>query len=92
MYTRVNDGYITGSITGRVRWCEHCGEKAVCVHIINLVLPKGMTVKATILQDAGHAEPTCIDYVGVSCGCYGKFHRQVAHINDSRMHAGAALV
>lgn len=88
----VRDGYLIGTIGGRQVRCEHCQEKTACIEITGVVLPKGMTVKASILQDRNVAEPSCIKHVGVGCGCYAKFHRQIAHINDSRMRSGAALV
>lgn len=88
----VRDGYLIGTAGGRQRKCDHCGEKTLCIEITGVVLPKGMTVKATILQDRHDTEPSCIERIGVGCGCYAKLHRQIAHINDSRMQSGAALV
>jgi len=38
-------------------------------------LPAGIEVEATILKAEGN-------YIGVTCGCYAKLHRQVAHIVD----------
>ena len=88
----VKDGYLIGTAGGRQKRCGHCGEKTLCIDIDGVVLPKGMTVKATILQDRAVAEPHCIAQIGVGCGCYARLHRQIAHINDSRLHSGAALV
>ena len=91
MSATLDDGYIIGMVLGTHRQCEHCDYKTVCVKITGLMLPKGMTVKATILQDRKEDEPHRITYIGVGCGCYAKFHRQVAHINDKRMRVGDAV-
>ena len=40
-----------------------------------LQLPAGIDVESTILKHP-HRK------VGINCGCYGKLHRQVAHIHD----------
>jgi hypothetical protein len=88
----VNDGYIAGRTSTRQRLCKRCGKRTLCIEIDTLTLPQNMTVKATILQDRTFEEPTLIPFVGVGCGCYAKFHRQLAHINYSRMSTGAALV
>jgi hypothetical protein len=69
--------------------CTHCGnERTVCVHY--RIQPNGQFVDLgegikpsdTILQPHG----TMVDdtYLGINCGCYGKLHRQVAHIIDRR--------
>lgn len=42
----------------------------------HLTLPPGIAVESTILKQHGNT-------LGLSCGCYAKFHRQVAHIFDS---------
>lgn len=36
-------------------------------------LPNDILIEKTILKSTDH-------YIGVNCGCYAKFHRQVAHI------------
>lgn len=60
--------------------CEVCGEVPnVCIRY-NFAprLPDGIELKDTIFKDREH--------IGILCGCYAKFHRQVAHIED-RMKA-----
>lgn len=46
-------------------------------------LPKGVNTADTILRDVDNA-------IGINCGCYAKFHRQVTHIAD-RQKARANL-
>lgn len=38
-------------------------------------LPQGVEVDHTILQSTDR-------YIGLNCGCYAKFHRQVTHIHE----------
>lgn len=88
----VNDGYIAGATTIGQRTCEVCGERTLCVDIANLTLPKGMTVKATILQDRTVEAPKRIRRVGIGCGDYAKFHRQIVWIQTSMgLRSGEAL-
>lgn len=84
----LSDGYIIGSTNGRPKRCGHCGECVHCIDIAEVTLPKGMTVKATILQDRTVEAPTAIKCVGLECGCYAKFHRQVSHIVRHRVASG----
>jgi hypothetical protein len=49
------------------------------VHFLKGLHDLGIDTKATILQDVDCA-------LGINCGDYAKFHRQVAHIQD-RMEA-----
>lgn len=87
----VNDGYISGATAPRQKRCEHCGERTLCIDITGVILTKGVSVKATILQDRNYQEPKCIKSIGIGCGCYAKFHRQLVHITESRMSAGHAV-
>lgn len=56
--------------------CSHCG--AAHNHTIKYApatfqLPGNIDEKDTILKSTEN-------YIGLNCGCYAKFHRQVAHI------------
>jgi hypothetical protein len=71
-------GQFTLVITPRA--CECCGRKTraqIGYALDDLELPNGIDVRNTILR-------TPSAWVGLDCGCYGKFHRQVAHIMDRR--------
>lgn len=88
----VNDGYIAGATTIGQRNCGHCGERTLCIDIASLTLPPGMTVKATILQDRTIEEPKRVKRIGIGCGCYAKFHRQVVWIQTSMgIRSGRAI-
>lgn len=71
------------------RTCEACGhERGQCLHITKIVLPKDIKPGATMIAFKRHqagravsAEP--ISWIGLTCGCYAKFHRQIAHIQDA---------
>jgi len=41
----------------------------------NFKLPNEIDVKRTILKSSDNR-------IGIGCGCYAKFHRQIAHIVD----------
>jgi len=58
--------------------CTGCG--SIACHILVLYdkgpsLPHSMDVSRTILKDPRNR-------LGIDCGCYARFHRQVAHIAD----------
>jgi hypothetical protein len=60
--------------------CTYCGAATIlCVGYHGVTLPAGIKVEDTILADKDN-------HLGINCGCYAKFHRQVAHIKD-RMEA-----
>ena len=46
-----------------------------------LELPSNIDPARTILK--GSKKNPADNYIGIACGCYGKLHRQVAHIVDS---------
>lgn len=78
----VEDGLIVGSLAFPLANCGVCGKNTKCIYIFDVVMPEDISVRATILWNRAKEER--IDPVGVGCGCYAKFHRQVAHIEDKR--------
>jgi hypothetical protein len=57
--------------------CNWCGERVPLIvkpHTA-LQLPEGIDISATILSRGNR--------LGLTCGCYAKLHRQVAHIQDA---------
>lgn len=48
----------------------------------SFALPMDITPEATILK-------TVDNYIGLNCGCYGKLHRQVTHINERMSSNGS---
>ena len=85
----VEDGYITGALSPHIKRCGRCGKKARCIDIATVTLPGSMTWAATLLWDK--VAETHITNVGLTCGCYARFHRQVAHIVDSQLKSGHAF-
>ena len=76
---RLADGYITGMLEVAPRECDHCGHEALCVHVTAISYPPG------IKSDDKRIIPKQDKYLGTTCGCYGKAHRQLAHINERRL-------
>jgi len=59
--------------------CGSCGadvELAIKYFKKTFSLPNKIEIGKTILGDVRSK-------LGINCGCYGKFHRQVAHIQDN---------
>jgi hypothetical protein len=60
-------------------WCSKCDlncEVTIQYKPNKLILPHGIEVQKTILARDSRV-------LGLDCGCYAKFHRQVAHIVDN---------
>lgn len=61
--------------------CSNCGKDgpnyAIKYAPKSFELPDGVEIERTILKTTDH-------YLGLNCGCYAKFHRQVAHIVTAR--------
>ena len=80
---RGKDTYGSFTITGgrqkgkKPENCCYCGKPGLLVkYIKNTFNLNGIDVERTILKDVDNR-------IGLLCGCYGKFHRQVAHIRDN---------
>lgn len=63
--------------------CDVCGTVAVRLGYngAKYKLPDGIDAKATILPNPQRM------WIGITCGCYAKLHRQVAHIEDAQKRA-----
>jgi hypothetical protein len=60
--------------------CGKCGHKSpinVKYRPRSFWLESDIKLESTILKSLDHR-------LGVTCGCYGKFHRQVTHIRTKR--------
>lgn len=81
--TDIDDGILDGFIQRHACFCGVCGTRTYCITSRNYKHPT-VPIKATILMqpDEFGQEPYRIWYLGIGCGCYGKFHRQIAHIVD----------
>jgi hypothetical protein len=75
----VHDGLCNGGeITQYSTECDVCHAKTICVvmhpNTYNNLKLMGIMPEKTILKPR----------LGIGCGCYAKFHRQVAHIRERR--------
>lgn len=66
--------------------CEVCGEALVASRVRYLKKPKlsGYVAKAKSLLIRNKKTGKYIRTIGVTCGCYSKVHRQVAHIESGQ--------
>lgn len=79
-YTRMhlNDPYLHASFVHQHKQtCEVCRNLALCVIIFNADLPTGVNVESTIIRSQAD---NFVVAIGLNCGCYAKFHRQIAYI------------
>jgi len=82
----VRDGIIMGVIDNVRHPCGVCGHTTRCIIVTSVTMPNGIEADWTILATRDtQGNPTgIIQYIGIGCGDYAKFHRQVAHISDGR--------
>lgn len=85
----LEDPYIRGLIhDDRKRRCEVCNRDCICIYVVRVDCPDGIDCAATILKDFNDAVIRDIllrsIWLGINCGCYARFHRQVAHIVDAQ--------
>lgn len=63
--------------------CIHCSKTGVCVKYapasFSLINFNIADVGNTILRDPKNR-------LGITCGCYAKFHRQITHIYEKTQH------
>src|SRR5438552_15425880 len=79
----LDDPYIEGNMDTRARKekCEVCHAMAFpVIHLHNLTLPDGIKWDSVILTQGTGEDSFLVRTVGINCGCYARFHRQVAHI------------
>lgn len=80
----VEDGIIRGYFDQIRHRCDVCNHPTRCVSIVGITMPEDIRIGFTIISkpnDRGVRVP--IDHIGVGCGCYARFHRQIAHIMDA---------
>lgn len=81
-----NDPYIQGSlITNQQVSCGYCCVETICIKIDEVTLPDEVKpAKSLIAYDLADP-PKPVPYLGIACGCYAKFQRQLAHIMSKRV-------
>lgn len=80
----IRDGIVT---TDRIALgvCWTCNKKPVhLLHIKEITLPEGIKPSSRLI--AFQDEKRHIEWIGLSCGCYARFHRQIAHILNRRVN------
>lgn len=85
----LKDGIIEGKVRARYEFCAHCSESTIVVQIEALELPEGIKPSTKLI---GYAQQVSADgttvghvrYLGIGCGCYARFHRQIAHITTAQ--------
>lgn len=76
----MNDGIIEGQAVRTANdKCHACGGAVgVLIKVSKITLPEGIKPGKTLI--AYRDEKKAHGQIGVTCGCYARFHRQVAHI------------
>jgi hypothetical protein len=78
-YDKVDDGYIKGAVHDKLGMCFWCLEPTRCIalDVRDATLPDDIKIENTILSVGIGFRVMAL---GIGCGCYGRFHRQIAHI------------
>jgi hypothetical protein len=82
VWSPVNDGIVSGKLLHRTIACDVCGVPTCVVRVEDYKFPDEVWWQSTIVYLRKNETPIAVN-LGVGCGCYAKFHRQVAHIRDS---------
>lgn len=92
----VDDGLITGNVETNRQWCRICNFPTRCINIHSIDLPEDVgkptnrliAYERHITKDERTETFGPVKYIGIGCGCYAKFHRQIAHITTRVTQAG----
>lgn len=78
----MDDGLIEGQLWTNESMTHSCG---ACdgnfrglIRITKINLPEGIKPGKTLIAYGKDAKPH--KYLGIQCGCYARFHRQIVHI------------
>lgn len=90
----VDDDILTGSITPGRQFCQvaNCRHYTRCLLITDVHMPTEVPMEWTVIAlrdtdgnvELEDGESRHIQYIGIGCGHYAKFHRQVVHITYKR--------
>jgi hypothetical protein len=87
----VDDGIVKGRMRRTGIWCQNCQEDAYGIVVTELNLPEGISlVSKLIVGRDKYGKTVPITMLGISCGCYAKAHRQIAHIQDAQRSRSAS--
>lgn len=84
-WSPVDDGIVRGRLLRVSHTCDVCEVRTACIEVDSTEgykLPQDVPWTATIINLKDLHYPVAI-FLGIGCGCYARFHRQVAHIVDS---------
>jgi hypothetical protein len=90
LMSMVEDGIISGWVETNKQTCGFCLVGTKCIGINDVKLPEGIDLDRTIVMRIMTNQKHPNRFIGIGCGCYAKFHRQVAHIQskmESRKNA-----
>lgn len=86
------DPYIIGRIHENKVVCDRCGQGTTGILISNVLLPKDIGPSTRLIvcrpiqpppdDETEEALFNWLEVLGIGCGCFAKFHRQIAHILD----------
>lgn len=86
-YGMVRDGIVTGILLRTKIVCDVCEQGTCGIEVTGYDLPKEVPWTSTIISLPRSRrfimDQAMVIFLGIGCGCYAKFHRQVAHIKDS---------
>ena len=82
-----DDPYISGRIQTHAQGkCDNCNSHAFIIQVFSVSLPSGISPHRSMIAyrlDTPQDEPLePVNRLGITCGCYARFHRQVTHILD----------
>lgn len=82
-YRRIDDGFIKGIVRLHREKCDNCPAIGWSIHMDEVTLPKGITPSSRLIPYRDGANGVeVIDFLGLTCGCYAKAHRQLVHIQE----------
>lgn len=79
-WSAYNDGIVSGRLTRSTAHCDVCRAPTCCVEVSRYAVLR--EYRATIIWISRGDQELAV-FLGVGCGCLAKFHRQVAHIEDT---------
>jgi hypothetical protein len=87
----LDDGLITGRLDGALHMCPVCHTRQHCIQIYKVTLPENVKPQHSMILYRRGTNPSLASpdfvphtFIGVTCGCYAKAHRQMAHIVHNR--------
>lgn len=80
----MEDGIVSGQLMHRLQTCDVCGHLAACIMVDRYELRDIHYTKLiiSVIHDITKPGQYTAVYLGVSCGCYAKLHRQICHVRE----------